>query len=69
MDQIQTFTFYDRQVYVSDDRNVFPGGNYSIKYYCPTDSFHYLVYFISIYLEASRKLGVPCKKMIRKLSQ
>ena len=55
MDQIQTFTFYDRKIYVSDDRNVFPGGNYSIKYYCPTDSFHCLVYFISIYLEASRK--------------
>ena len=27
----------------------------SIKYYCPIDSFYCMVYFISMYLQASRK--------------
>ena len=29
--------------------------NGSTKYYCPTDPFYYMVYFISIYLKTSRE--------------
>ena len=34
---------------------LFENENGSITYYCPTDLFHYMLYFISVYLKRFRE--------------